>query len=79
MGFSAAWYYASGICRTFVLSICLFPFVSCTNVAGLQTWGDIDAPDALCLSFVCDMIWYDIYLLQSGFHPVAVVDKLVQK
>jgi hypothetical protein len=25
------------------------------------------------------MIWYDIYLLQLGFHAVAVVGKLVQK
>jgi hypothetical protein len=25
------------------------------------------------------MIGYDIYLLQLGFHPVAVVGKLVQK
>ena len=25
------------------------------------------------------MIWYDIYLLQLGFHPVAVVGKRVQK
>jgi hypothetical protein len=24
-------------------------------------------------------IWYDIYLLQLGFDPVAVVGKLVQK
>ena len=24
-------------------------------------------------------IWYDIYLLQLGFHPVAVVGKLAQK
>ena len=24
-------------------------------------------------------LWYDIYLLQLGFHPVAVVDKLVKK
>ena len=26
-----------------------------------------------------DMIRYDIYLLELGFHPVAVVSKLVQK
>ena len=26
-----------------------------------------------------DMMWYDIYLLQLGFHPVAVVGKFVQK
>jgi len=26
------------------------------------------------------MVWYDMfYLLQMGFHPVAVVGKLVQK
>ena len=25
------------------------------------------------------MTWYDVYLLQMGFHPVAVVGKLVQK
>ena len=28
---------------------------------------------------VCDTVWYDIYLLQLGFDPVAVVGKLVQK
>jgi hypothetical protein len=26
-----------------------------------------------------DMIWYDIYLLQMGFHPVAAVGRLVRK
>jgi hypothetical protein len=26
-----------------------------------------------------DMIWYDIYLLELGFHPVALVGKLVKK
>jgi len=25
------------------------------------------------------IIWYNIYLLQLGFHPVAVVSTLVQK
>jgi hypothetical protein len=24
------------------------------------------------------MMWYDMYLLQSGFHPVAVFDNLYQ-
>jgi hypothetical protein len=28
---------------------------------------------------VYDMIWYDIYLMQLGFQPVAAVGKLVQK
>ena len=28
--------------------------------------------------FYYDMIWYDIYLLQLGFHPVAVVGRCIQ-
>ena len=32
-----------------------------------------------CLEGLLNMIRYDIYLLQLGFHPVELVGKLVQK
>jgi hypothetical protein len=32
-----------------------------------------------CLEHTEVVIWYDIYLLQLGFHPVAVVGRPVQK
>ena len=43
-----------------------------------QSSDDLEVRNCMCVFMDKLSFWYDIYLLQLGFHPIAVVVKLVQ-